>query len=79
MYLVAQKDLPFHGMSHEFVGGSPTGRDLVYLVESPPGRSTRRHRHPYDEVAFVREGRAVGPSTASNETRCCRAPVTTEL
>jgi hypothetical protein len=20
MYLVAQKDLPFHGMSHEFVG-----------------------------------------------------------
>src|ERR1051325_839215 len=39
----------------------------VYLVESPPGRSTRRHRHPYDEVAFVREGR--GRWTVDGEQR----------
>ena len=68
MYLVAQKDLPFRGMSHEFVGADHGRVGIsVYLVESPPGRSTRRHRHPYDEVAFVREGR--GRWTVDGEQR----------
>jgi quercetin dioxygenase-like cupin family protein len=58
MYVISQKELPFRGMSHEFVGADHGPVAIsVYLVESPPGRSTRRHRHPYDEVAFVREGR----------------------
>ena len=68
MYVVAQKDLPFHGMSHEFVGAEHGSVAIsVYLVESPPGRATRRHRHPYDEVAFVREGR--GRWTVDGEER----------
>lgn len=57
MHVVAQKDLPFHGMSHEFVGADQGAVAVsAYLVEAPPGRRTRLHRHPYDEVAFVREG-----------------------
>ena len=58
MHVVAQKALPFRGMSYEFVGADhgPVAVS-VYLVEAPPGRGTRRHRHPYDEVVFVREGR----------------------
>ena len=58
MHVVPQKDLPFRGMSYEFVGADQGNVAIsVYLVEAPPGRKTRRHRHPYDEVAFVREGR----------------------
>ena len=58
MHFVSQQDLPFVGMSHNFVGADQ-GRVGIcaYLVNAPPGRSTRVHRHPYDEVAFVREGR----------------------
>jgi quercetin dioxygenase-like cupin family protein len=57
MHVVAQKDLPFRGMSYEFVGADQGSVAVsVYLVEAPPGRGTRLHRHPYDEIAFVREG-----------------------
>ena len=57
MHFVSQSDLPFVGMSHEFVGADQGRVGIsVYLVHSPPGRATRLHRHPYDEVAFVREG-----------------------
>ena len=68
MYVVAQKDLPFVGMSHQFIGADHGGVGVsVYLVNSPPGRGTKLHRHPYDEVAFVREGR--GRWTVDGETR----------
>lgn len=43
MYGVRQEDLPFQGLSHNFVGAD--NGDV--------------HRHPYDEVQFVREGRGV--------------------
>ena len=72
MHVVAQKDLPFVGMSHQFVGADHGQVGIsVYIVESPPGRRTNLHRHPYDEVAFVREGR--GRWTVDGETREARA------
>ena len=68
MHVVAQTDLPFAGMSHQFVGADHGQVGIsVYIVSSPPGRGTRLHRHPYDEVAFVREGR--GRWTVDGETR----------
>jgi len=68
MHVVAQKDLPFVGMSYQFVGADQGGVGVsVYIVESPPGRATRLHRHPYDEIAFVREGR--GRWTVDGEQR----------
>lgn len=55
---VRQQDLPFHGMSYHFVGADHGPVAIsAYLVEAPVGRRTRLHRHPYDTVAFVREGR----------------------
>lgn len=58
MHFVQEKDLPFKGMSYNFVGQD---QGLVaisaFLVHAPPGRGPVPHRHPYDEVAFVREGR----------------------
>lgn len=58
MHRVRQQDLPFRGLSHEFVGADQGGANIsVYLLNAPPGRGPGPHRHPYDEVQFVREGR----------------------
>lgn len=67
MHIVRQQDLPFVGMSHQFIGADHGDVGIsVYLVNSPPGRGPRSHRHPYDEIAFVREGR--GRWTVNGET-----------
>lgn len=60
MYRVRQHDLPFHGISHDFIGAENGDVNIcAYLLNAPPGRGPRAHRHPYDEVQFVRAGRAL--------------------
>ncbi len=60
MYRIRQQDLPFRGLSHEFVGAERGDTGVsAYLVNAPPGRGPVLHRHPYDKVAFIREGRAL--------------------
>jgi quercetin dioxygenase-like cupin family protein len=59
MKLVRQEQLPFKGMSHQFVGAENGEVGIsIYFVNAPPGRGPVRHRHPYDKVVMVREGRA---------------------
>lgn len=59
MYRVRQEDLPFRGSSHNFVGADNGDVAIsVFLLNAPPGRGPGPHRHPYDEVQFIREGRA---------------------
>jgi quercetin dioxygenase-like cupin family protein len=58
MYRTRQEDLPFQGLSHNFVGADNGDVNIsVFLLSAPPGRGPGPHRHPYDEVQFVREGR----------------------
>ena len=60
MYRVRQDDLPFQGSSHHFVGADNGDVDVsVFLFNGPPGRGPGPHRHPYDEIQFVREGRGL--------------------
>jgi quercetin dioxygenase-like cupin family protein len=60
MYHVRQEDLPFAGSSHHFVGADNGNVNIsVYLLSAQPGRGPGPHRHPYDEVQFVREGRGL--------------------
>ncbi len=60
MHRVRQEDLPFRGMSHNFVGADQGEVNVsVYLVHAPPGRGPGPHRHPYDEVQFVQQGRGL--------------------
>jgi len=60
MYRVRQEELPFRGSSHQFVGADHGGVGIsVYLLSALPGRGPGPHRHPYDEVQFVREGRGL--------------------
>jgi quercetin dioxygenase-like cupin family protein len=60
MHRVRQQDLPFRGSSHEFVGADHGEVNVsVFLLSALPGRGPGPHRHPYDEVQFVREGRGL--------------------
>ncbi|HEU4456730.1 MAG TPA: cupin domain-containing protein [Gemmatimonadales bacterium] len=60
MYRVRQQDLPFLGSSHRFVGADHGDVGIsVFLLSALPGRGPGPHRHPYDEVQFVREGRGL--------------------
>jgi mannose-6-phosphate isomerase-like protein (cupin superfamily) len=60
MYRVRQQDLPFVGSSHQFVGADQGDVNIsVFLLNALPGRGPGPHRHPYDEVQFIREGRGL--------------------
>lgn len=58
MVHVRQQDLPFVGSSHQFVGAEHGDVNVsVFLLRALPGAGPGPHRHPYDEIQFVREGR----------------------
>jgi quercetin dioxygenase-like cupin family protein len=60
MHRVRQDDLPFRGSSHNFVGADHGDVNIsVFLLNAAPGNGPGPHRHPYDEVQFIREGRAL--------------------
>jgi quercetin dioxygenase-like cupin family protein len=60
MYRIRQADLPFQGSSHQFVGADNGGVGIsAFLLRALPGNGPGPHRHPYDEVQFVREGRGL--------------------
>ena len=60
MHRVRQEDLPFQGSSHQFVGADNGGVGIsAFLLSALPGKGPGPHRHPYDEVQFVREGRGL--------------------
>jgi len=59
MELVHQSQLPFVGMSREFVGAKHGGIGIsFFLVIGEPGRGPRLHKHNYDEIVYVISGRA---------------------
>ena len=60
MYRTRQEDLPFIGSSYNFVGTDNGGVGIsAFLLYAQPGRGPGPHRHPYDEVQFIREGRGL--------------------
>jgi quercetin dioxygenase-like cupin family protein len=60
MHQVRQEELPFVGSSHEFVGAEQGNTAVsVFLFHGKPGSGPAPHRHPYDEIQFIREGRGV--------------------
>jgi quercetin dioxygenase-like cupin family protein len=60
MFRFRQQDLPFHGSSHHFIGAEHGDVGIsAFLLSALPGRGPGPHRHPYDEVQFIREGRGL--------------------
>ncbi|MEO7168210.1 MAG: cupin domain-containing protein [Chthoniobacterales bacterium] len=67
MSFIDLQQLPFAGMSSEFVGADQGAPFSAYLVKAEPGKGPPLHIHPYVEVAFVIEGSAM--ITIGEETR----------
>ncbi len=65
------EQLPFVGMSYEFVGETQGAPFSAYIVDARPGQGPPLHRHPYVEVAFTLEGCAA--ITVGNETHEVKA------
>ncbi len=61
------EQLPFVGMSYEFVGEKQGAPFSAYIVTAKPAQGPPLHTHPYVEVAFTLEGRAT--ITVGDETR----------
>ena len=57
MHRTRQSDLPFAGSSHRFEGADHGDTNVsVFLLSALPGKGPGPHRHPYDEIQFIREG-----------------------
>ena len=58
MYRTRQLDLPLRGSSYNFVGAENGDVNVsVFLFRGAPGAGPGPHRHPYDEIQFIQEGR----------------------
>ena len=58
MYRIRQENLPLVGSSHNFVGAERGGVEVsVFLFRGEAGAGPGPHRHSYDEVQFIQEGR----------------------
>ena len=56
MSFINLQELPFEGMSYEFVGEAHGAPFSAYIVTAKPGQGPPLHTHPYVEVAFTIEG-----------------------
>ena len=65
------QQLPFVGMSYEFVGEKQGAPFSAYIVHAKPGQGPPLHTHPYVEVAFTVEGCA--SITVGHETQEVKA------
>jgi quercetin dioxygenase-like cupin family protein len=60
MLRIRQADLPHRGSSHQFVGADQGEVNIsAFLFRGLPGSGPGPHRHPYDEIQFVQQGRGV--------------------
>ena len=71
MSFISLEQLPFVGMSHEFVGEMQGAPFSAYIVNAKPGKGPPLHTHPYVEVAFTLEGCAT--ITVGDEEREVKA------
>ena len=71
MSVISLEQLPFVGMSHEFVGETQGAPFSAYIVNAKPGKGPPLHTHPYVEVAFTLEGCAT--ITVGDEEREVKA------
>jgi mannose-6-phosphate isomerase-like protein (cupin superfamily) len=65
------EQLPFVGMSYEFVGEKEGAPFSAYIVNAKPGQGPPLHKHPYVEAAFTIEGTAT--ITVGDETCAVKA------
>ena len=57
MPVIRQDSLPFSVIARELVGRDHDVGVCLIFVDAPPGGGPRLHRHPYEEIFIVQEGR----------------------
>jgi quercetin dioxygenase-like cupin family protein len=58
MLKIREQELPFRGSSYNFVGADHGDVNVsVFLFRGAPGAGPGPHRHPYDEIQFIQQGR----------------------
>jgi hypothetical protein len=56
--IIKQAELPFSEFSHELIGAHHGGVGAsIIFVDAPPGRGPGLHKHPYEEIFIILEGR----------------------
>ena len=59
MPVIKQSELPWSNIAQELIGDDHGGIALcIIFVDAEPGRGPSLHKHPYDEVLIIQEGRA---------------------
>jgi quercetin dioxygenase-like cupin family protein len=71
MKFLDTEQLPFVGMSYEFVGEDQDAPISAYIVKAKPGQGPPLHTHPYVEIIFMVEGQA--SLTVGDQTRKAKA------
>jgi mannose-6-phosphate isomerase-like protein (cupin superfamily) len=71
MSFINLEQLPFVGMSYEFVGETQGAPFSAYIITARPEQGPPLHKHPYVEVAFIIEGCAT--ITVGDEERQAQA------
>ena len=59
MTVIRQDALPFSRIAHELIGSEHDAGDCLLFVDAPPGDGPGLHRHPYEEIFIIQEGRCV--------------------
>jgi quercetin dioxygenase-like cupin family protein len=60
IYVVRQEHLPFEAIAREFIGERHGADGISFLlVDAEPGQGVALHRHTYDEVVIVQQGKAI--------------------
>ena len=60
MHHVRVEDLPLRGSSRNFVGADQGNVAMsAFLFHGQVGSGPGPHRHPYDEIQFIQQGRGV--------------------
>jgi mannose-6-phosphate isomerase-like protein (cupin superfamily) len=60
MRVIREDQLALSSIARELVGADHGVEGIsVILVDAPPGSVVRLHRHPYDEVFIVQQGRGL--------------------
>ena len=58
MHRIREEDLPHRGSAYNFVGADQGDVGIsAFLFDGQTGSGPGPHRHPYDEIQFIREGR----------------------
>jgi mannose-6-phosphate isomerase-like protein (cupin superfamily) len=59
MDVINRERLPFLGTSHEFVGKEHGVQNSILFLTAAPNQKVSLHRHEYDEIIIVQDGRAL--------------------